>query len=376
MKESAYIDFALEPGVVQLNHASYGLTSRRVMTAAEHERCRIESDPTVNLGSELTDQLRYRAARAAEMLGLAADQVTLCTNATSGAAAVIGSLSLAEGDTVVVLDAEYSSVTRAWEVACERVSANLLKVPVPLPLQSSEQLIAVLNSAVPGPVTYVQVSAVSSSAALRLPVEDIAQWAHDRGGRLVLDAAHVPGHIPVAPYGCGAIAMFGTLHKWVPTLRPVGLLWLAEDFVDRVRPAEVSLTWDSSDLIERFSWSGTFDPVPRLTAISAIEQWEQWHDAGLLAECERLADLGSDLLTEVGAQPVASPGLSAPRMRAFILRGVTVAGIKAVLSKADIRAWVGPGPRGESLLRFATHIYNDQHDLEALAGRIKEVLPQ
>lgn len=220
MKESACIDFALQPGLAQLNHASFGLPSRRVMAAAEHERYRIESDPTVNLGSELTNKLRYRAVRAAEMLGLESTRVTLCANATSGAAAVISSLPLAEGDTVVVLDAEYSSIIRAWEVACERVSAHLLKVPVSLPLQSSDQLVAVLNSAVSGSVTYVQVSAISSSAALRLPVEDIAQWVHDRGGRLVLDAAHAPGHIPVAPDACGAVAMFGTLHKWLPTLRP------------------------------------------------------------------------------------------------------------------------------------------------------------
>ncbi|MCX0271682.1 aminotransferase class V-fold PLP-dependent enzyme [Nocardia zapadnayensis] len=376
MKKSAYTDFALEPGLVQLNHASYGLTSRHVMNMAESERYRIESDPTLHLGSELTDGLRSRTSRTAEMLGLEVSRTTFCTNATSGAAAVIGSLPLAAGDTVVVLDAEYSSIIRAWATACERVSAHLLEVPVPLPLQSSDQLLTVLNSAVPGSVTYMQLSVISSSAALRLPIEDIARWVRDRGGRLILDVAHAPGHIPVAPDAWGAAAMFGTLHKWLPTLRPVGLLWLTDDLVDRVRPAEVSLTWDSADLVERFSWPGTFDPVPRLTATSAIDQWEQWQDAALLAECERLADLGCELLTEIGAQPTASTELSAPRMRAFVLRGVTVVEIKAVLRKADIRAWVGPGPQGRCLLRFATHIYNDQHDLEALAGRIKEALPR
>ncbi|PPJ35958.1 hypothetical protein C5E45_22940 [Nocardia nova] len=359
---------------MQLNHASYGLTSRRVMRAADEARKRIEADPTVRLGAELFELLRDRTSRVAEAFGLEPSQTTFCANATSGAAAVISSLPLSAGDTVVVLDTEYSSIIRAWEVAAARVSSKVVFVPVTLPFHSAEHLLTALDAAVPGAVAYLQMSLVSSSAAVRLPVQAVAAWVRQRGGRLILDAAHGPGHVPVCPSEWGAAAMFGTLHKWLPSLRAVGFLWLAEEFVDRVQPAEVSLTWDSRDLTERFSWPGTFDPAPRLTIDTALEQWTDWQTRGLLAESEALADIGTRLLTDCGARPTADAAHLPPRMRAFLLDGVTVPEIKNAVRAANIRVWAGPGPRGECLLRFATHIYNDEPDFESLARTIKEVL--
>ncbi|MFF0455028.1 aminotransferase class V-fold PLP-dependent enzyme [Nocardia africana] len=344
------------------------------MRAAEEVRNRIEGDPTVRLGSELTDLLRDRTACVATVFGLQPGQTTLCANATAGAAAVINSLRLTEGDTVVVLDTEYSSIIRAWEIAAARALANLVVVPVSLPFSGPQQLLAALDTAAPGAVGYLQMSLVSSSAALRLPVHEIAEWVHKRGGRLILDAAHGPGHIPLTPSEWGAAAMFGTLHKWLPSLRAVGFLWLAEELVEHIHPAEVSLTWDSPDLIERFSWPGTFDPVARLTLDTAIEQWTDWKARHLLAECEALADSGTRLLTDCGARPTADAAYVPPRMRAFLLDSVTVPEIKDAARAANLRVWAGPGPRGECLLRFATHIYNDMLDFEALARTIKEVL--
>lgn len=374
MKTAAFEEFALAPDLIQLNHASYGLASRQVMRAAEQVRNDIESDPTVRLGDELTSRLRDRTSSAAKAFGLAPRQTTFCANATSGAAAVINSLPLTADDTVVVLDTEYSSIIRAWEVAAARVGAELVVVPVPLPFPGTDDLLAGLDAAAPDAVSYLQMSLVTSSAALRLPVAEIAEWVRTRGGRLVIDAAHGPGHIPVSPSEWGAAAMFGTIHKWLPVLRAVGFLWIADEFIDRVRPAEVSLTWDSVDLVERFSWPGTFDPVPRLTVTTALDQWADWQARELLSECESLADTGSRILTECGARPTADAAYLPPRLRAFVLDGVTVPEIKAAARAANLRVWAGPGPRGECLIRFATHIYNDALDLEALAGTIKEVL--
>src|SRR5690606_6037768 len=258
-------DFPLDPGVVMLNHASYGVTTHESMAGAERLRRGIEADPLRVLGTdELTPRLRAQADALAAAESLDPSLTTLCANATSGAAAVIDSVRPRPGAAVVVLDTEYSSVQRAWEVKCERAGAPVIRVPVPVPLDGVSELVGALDAAVPGEVAYLQLSLVSSSAAIHFPVAEISAWAGERGGRVVLDAAHGPGHVPLEPEAWNVAAMFGTVHKWYPTLRPVGLLWLDETLVDHVRPAEVSLTWDSPDLVERFSWPGTFDPVPRL----------------------------------------------------------------------------------------------------------------
>ncbi|MFF2554846.1 aminotransferase class V-fold PLP-dependent enzyme [Nocardia sp. NPDC058058] len=375
MKSLAQQTFALEPGLIQLNHASYGLPTRSILAKAESVRAQIESDPNRYLGGELTEQLRTETTLTAHGFGLEPHLMTLCSNATAGAAALMQSLPLTAVDTVVVLDTEYSSIRRGWEIACAKAGAQLIVCPVSLPFHEPEQLLAALDARVPDRVTYLQASAISSSAAIRLPVHRLSKWVRSRGGELILDAAHAPGHIRLSPTEWGVTAMFGTMHKWLPSLRPVGFLWLAPELVDRVHPAEVSLTWDSPDLVERFSWPGTYDPVPRLCLSTAAMQWLSWNEGGLLTDCDRLAHTASQALEHIGARPTSTnPLYLPPRMRAFILDDVTVSEVKAALSAAGIRAWVGPSPQGETLLRVSTHIYNDDDDINSLTSRLQEVL--
>ncbi|MFD4460121.1 aminotransferase class V-fold PLP-dependent enzyme [Nocardia sp. NPDC058480] len=372
MNLAAVEDFPLRAGLTQFNHASYGLSSLRVIAEGERLRRQIESDPNLHLGAELTQRLTAQSASVAEVLGLDSARMTLCANATSAAAAIIASVPLGASSTVVVLDVEYSSIRRAWEVACAKAGARLITVSVPIPLESTTALLARLDRQVPGPVDYLQVSAITSSTAIQMPIPALSVWVEQRGGHLILDAAHVPGHLPLPPGLWGAAAVFGTLHKWFPTLRPVGLLWRTPEF--DIRPAEVSLTWDSPDLVERFSWPGTFDPVPRLCMDAAIGQWREWQADGRLDDCEALADMADRAMVDFGARRTAATEFRPPRLRSFILDGVTPLQVKDALHGAEIRAWVGQGASGECLLRLSTHIYNDENDLDRVTHRIQEVL--
>ncbi|WP_433347591.1 aminotransferase class V-fold PLP-dependent enzyme [Microtetraspora malaysiensis] len=374
MKDIAQNEFPLAPGIVLLNHASYGITSRRVLAAAQAMQHEIDSDPTMRLGSALLEPLRKHTDLFAETVGLNPAGTTLCTNATTGAAAIIASAALDETSTVVALETEYSSILRGWEIATERSGATLVRIPVQLPFDGPDQLIERLEATVPGDIAYLQMSLVSSSSAVHFPMAEMAAWAHSRGGRLIVDAAHGPGHVPLDPIGWGADAVFGTIHKWFPALRPIGFLWLAEDLIDTVRPAEVSLTWDSPDLVERFSWPGTFDPVSRLSLPVAIEQWRQWEQQGAWAECVDLAGAAVESFTSIGARPTATSPYQPPRLRAFILDEMTVAEVKELTTQAGIRAWVGPGAEGECILRIATHVYNDITDIETVVSQLKGAL--
>jgi len=160
--------------------------------------------------------------------------------------------------------------------------------------------------------------------------------------------------------------MFGTLHKWFPTPRPVGFIWLATELRDAVRPAEVSLTWDASDLVERFAWPGTYDPTPRLCVGAAMERWVAWRAAGDLDRCAGLAGYASSRLGEVGGVPTSCESMRPPRMRAVVLEGPHPERVRAAMDDAEIRAWTGAGPGGETMLRVATHVYNDESDVDRL----------
>ncbi len=366
MRTDRLADFPIAPGLVMLNHASFGIMTRAVMALSEHTRSALEADSHGLIDPDaLIPRLQLATSAAERQLGLATGSVALTQNATSGGAALMRSLSLREDEQVVVLSTEYDSIVRGWQVRCEEAGARFTRLAVPIPLTDVQQLLDALEDQVRGTVRIAQLSLVSSSTAVAFPVAAVAAWFRDRGATVLLDVAHGPGHVRLAPEAWGVDAMFGTLHKWFPTPRPVGLLWLDAHLRQLVRPAEVSLTWDATDLAARFSWPGTFDPTPRLCTELALAQWDDWKAAGDLERCEALADYASTELERIG-RPSSSAEFLAPRLRAFIVAGPSRQVLRVALDAADIRAWTGNGPSGETMLRVTTHVFNEESDIDRL----------
>jgi isopenicillin-N epimerase len=367
-------EFPLTRGLVMLNHASFGLCTRRVLDEAAKLRFDLESDPIRHLGPELLDGLQAVTNQLASALGLPRHATTMTANATTGASALMRSLPLEAQDTVTVLATEYSSVQRGWELRCREAGARFELVDVPAPLESADELVARLDAQIEDRVAVVQLSLVSSTAALLLPVRELCEWGHSRGALVVLDAAHGPGHVPLRVDDWKADAVYGTLHKWLPTPRPLGFLSLTPELTDVVRPAEVSLSWDSHDLVDRFSWPGTYDPVPRLLLPSALGQRDAWNDAGSIAAAEGLADRAAEALTSAGAIPTGGAGFLAPRLRAFLLPGVRLGDLDRECAAAHVRAWTGLDRAGVTVLRLAFHVYNDDDDVHAVVTMVERLL--
>jgi selenocysteine lyase/cysteine desulfurase len=246
-------------------------------------------------------------------------------------------------------------------------------IDVPVPVETVDDVLGRLDEVPAERVAVLQFSGIASSTAVRLPVADVAAWGRDRGARVVLDGAHMPGQVRLDEWAL-ADAAFGTLHKWLPVPRSVGLLHAAPGTAPLLRPAEVSLTWDADDLGERFAWPGTFDPAPRLCLPEAIAVWRAWQDSGALARAARIADEAHDVLTAAGARAAAGPSLRAPRLRAFVVDGVPAEALKRALEDAGVVApAIELGATG-SMVRIATHVYTDADDLDRVAEVVRSLL--
>jgi selenocysteine lyase/cysteine desulfurase len=369
----AAAQFPLRLGIAMLNHASFGLATTSLLERAEDYRRAIEAEPVEMLTDNLDEALPEVLAETAEWLGLDPARTALTMNATSAAAAVTQSLPLGPDDHVVILRGEYPSILRGWERRCAETGATLHVIDVPVPVETVDDVLGRLDEVPAERVAVLQFSGIASSTAVRLPVADVAAWGRDRGARVVLDGAHMPGQVRLDEWAL-ADAAFGTLHKWLPVPRSVGLLHAAPGTAPLLRPAEVSLTWDADDLGERFAWPGTFDPAPRLCLPEAIAVWRAWQDSGALARAARIADEAHDVLTTAGARAAAGPSLRAPRLRAFVVDGVPAEALKRALEDAGVVApAIELGATG-SMVRIATHVYTDADDLDRVAEVVRSLL--
>jgi isopenicillin-N epimerase len=368
-------EFPIDPDIVLLNHASFGVPTTRMLVLAEQIRRRIERDAAgLLVETTLLDELRDGLAAAAEFLAVPPDRLALTMNATEAASAVASSIGRTGAMRVAMLDTEYPSVIRAWQVATAVHGGSVQLVHLEAPVNSFDQVVGELDRQVVGRLDVLVASLITSPTALRLPVERIAHWAADRGAMTVVDAAHGPGHLAVDLAGLGASVVYGTLHKWLPVPRPLGFLYVADELRDVVRPAAVALHWDEG-LAERFAWRGTWDPAPALCLSAALEQWRAWQADGVLDHAERMADLLAQQLGARGLQPTGAPALLAPRLRGFCVPGVTEDVLRAALDHAQVRAWLGVSPTGRTLLRLATHVYTTEDHVQRAVDAVASASP-
>lgn len=362
-------EFPIDPDIVPLNHASFGVPTTRLLAAAEQTRRRIERDAAGLLDGSLSDELRAESAVAAQFLVAPSDSLALTMNATEAASAVAASLGRRRRLHVAMLDSEYPSVIRAWQVASEMHGGSVQLVHLDRSIGSPDDVLSEFERQVDDARDVIVISLVTSPTALVLPVRRIAHWASDYGAVTVVDAAHGPGHVDFGVTDFGASVVYGTMHKWLPVPRPLGFLYAADDLRDVLRPATVAMHWDEG-FAERFAWRGTWDPAPALCLSAALDQWRTWQADGSLGNAERMADLLSQRLSACDLEATGARPLLAPRLRAFRVPGVTPEGLRAALDDARVRAWVGVSPSGHTLLRVATHVYTTEDHVRRLVDAV------
>lgn len=104
--------FILDPGVVFLNHGSFGACPAPVFEAYQRFQRELERQPVEFLALErrLPELLDAARARLAAYVGASPDNIAFTPNATSALNAVIRSLELRPGDEVLLGDAEYGGM--------------------------------------------------------------------------------------------------------------------------------------------------------------------------------------------------------------------------------------------------------------------------
>jgi isopenicillin-N epimerase len=363
-----------------LNHGSYGAVPRVVQQEQARLRAEMELHPDAFMariepvGAERA--LRAVAAAVAQLVGTRGERLALVENATTGVQAVLNSLPLGQGDAILVTDQQYNAVRLAVEARCRETGASPLVVRLPLPLDDDSIVERVLDAAGPQ-VKLAVLDHISSTTALRFPLERIAPELRRRGIPVFIDGAHAVGQIPLDLDALPVDWYVSNLHKWAYAPRGSAFLYAAPGAASLTRPVLVS-HYIGMGFPHSFDYIGTRDYTAWLAVPRALEFLEGLGMRRLQAHNTSLVQAGSAALLGIGAQAVAppSPGLA---MRAFILpqaRPATDADAAAVIrnlwegARIQVRcARLG----GALLLRFCAQAYVDAGELTALATALNRL---
>jgi len=288
-------------------------------------------------------------------------------------------------DEILTTDHEYGACDFTWDFVCAKTGAKYIHQSIPLPVRTEDEIVEQFWKGVTSQTKAVYLSHITSSTALRLPVEKICQRARDAGILSIIDAAHAPGQIPVDLQLLDADIVFGNCHKWMLAPKGAAFLYVHREIQDLINPFVVS--WGTnptpdiatgSRFVDILQWTGTKDPAAALTVPAAIQfmQDHDWED--VRCEChrllcqaiERICDLiklpplyplDSDFYSQMGIAPLPKSDLVTLKTRLYDEYHVEV----------PLSQW-----QDRQFIRISIQGYNTQEDVEVLMGALKVLLPQ
>jgi isopenicillin-N epimerase len=372
--------FSLDPGVSYLNHGTVGVVPIGVQRAQQRLRDEVEANPVRFYGQEMAERVIHTRRFLATFLGADPDGSALVPNITAAVSIALNSLPLGAGDEILLTDHVYGAVEIAARHRSERAGASVRTVALPADATDSEIVERIKSALRPGRTKLLAIDQLASVTGKVFPVRDMVAAAHEQGIAVLVDAAHVPGMLPVDVAAIGADFWAGTLHKWAFAPRGTALLAVAPPWRSRIEP--VAVGWRQDEGFPRsVEHQGTLDYTAWLTAPTGLFTlrtlgWEtvRAHNAALAAYGQRIVGeaLGAEELPEPGSLDAAMrvvplpPGVATTQPEA---RALQLLISEKLATEVAVNAWGGRG-----LLRLCAQVYNRAEEYERLAERLPELM--
>ena len=196
--------------------------------------------------------------------------------------------------------------------------------------------------------------------------------AHDAVARVLIDGAHVPGHLPLHVPATGADWYVANCHKWLFAPRACGFLWASVAVQDLVYPLSMSHGYGHGMTAE-FDWTGTQEPTTYLSVPAAIDFHERLGGRALMARNAGLAfDMGLRLAGIWGTDVAAPEEMCGSMAAIHLLDGCVTTAVKT----NALRRWLSTERHIEialgyhasaAWLRIAAQAHNEPADYDRLA---------
>ena len=385
--------WSLDPDVVFLNHGSFGACPTAVLEHQAALRAEIERQPVEFFVRLYGDRLDDARRQVASFLGADPDGLAAVPNATTGANAVLRSLTFRDGDELLTTDHAYNACRNTLEFVAERDGARVVVAPIRFPVAGDDDIVEAIVSRVTGRTRLALIDHITSPTALVLPLAEIVAALHERDVDVLVDGAHAPGMVPLSLDDLGATYYVGNCHKWLCAPKGAGFLYVRPDRRDVIRPVTISHGANArrdgrSRFHDEFDWVGTTDPTAFLCVPRSIEYlasrveggWPAIRDRNHALACtarDRLvATLGIEppcpdsMLGSMAAVPLPDGDGSPPRSALYTdplqdaLRG-------RYRVEVPIAPWPSPPHR---VLRVSAQLYNAPGDYDILAEGLEALL--
>jgi len=376
-------EFLLRPGVVFLNHGSYGASPRPVFDAYQEWQRELEGQPVEFLGRRLRGLLEASRAALGAYVGADGDDLVYVPNSTFALNVVARALPLSPGDEVLGTDHEYGAIERTWRFVCGRRGARYVRQAVPLRPSSPGEVVEAIWAGVTPRTRVLFLSHITSPTATVFPIEPLLRRARAAGILSVVDGAHAPGQLPLDLEALGADFYAGNCHKWLCAPKGSAFLHARREVQELLSPLVVSWGWQSdrpgpSRFVDEQQLQGTRDPAAFLAVPAAIRFLEQHDWPAVRRRCHDLLAGARRAIGALTGLPPLTPDTPDwyAQMAAFPLPPCDGPALKERLYRSyqievPVTSW-----QGLAFVRVSVQGYTSAADVATLVGALADLLPE
>ena len=366
-------EFLFHTGLVHFNTGSLGATPRRVLEAMSGWMYQLEGDPVSNVFGPLGYRMEQVRAKAATLLGASLDEMLIVENTTSAMNHVALSLAkhLKPGDEILTTNHEHPGGAVCWEYLVKNLGVKLVQIPMPAPVKDQAQIIQLVSDHLTPRTRICSFSHVDTITGLQMPLKEISLLTRPREIFFVCDGAQAPGMLQVDVKKLGVDTYASSSHKWLLAPKGSGLLFIRKEMQEKIQPLPFTSGYQAYT-----GATGTRNVVNVLGHGMAIDFHHCIGSERVESRCRSLSNQLRNRLSEnphmtllTPTQPELATGLVS-----FTLKKSTAGEVYTRLQKEhNILVKVVAKPEYNAL-RFSTHLYNNEEEVERTAKAIELIL--
>ncbi|XP_069103319.1 uncharacterized protein [Argopecten irradians] len=252
-------DFVLEDGYTFLNHGYKGAVPKPVIEAQQRFEDEARRQPTNTFMRKKQSNWIKSRDSVAEFLNADPDDVVLVPNVTSGINAIMMSIPLKSGDTIIVTNQAFVSTNNACAQLLYHKGITTRVVDIVPPIKDTNQVVKLYRDSLDSilNIRAVVIDYVSCPCAMMFPVAEIVQLCQKYNVVTIVDGAHAPGHIPLSLKETKADFFTGNFHKWLFAPWGCAFVWKNKRLTFPLRSLTSSAA--NADIASQFCMQGTRD---------------------------------------------------------------------------------------------------------------------